>query len=295
MDDDNSTAKVCKAAFKVEPPKSGLRHCLQLNLYKPRQGSTLERFDLSLDLSCGLHPLPKGLSIAARQCRVFMSLEACTFERGTSYTHYLQQGRVELSHSTEGSRERSYNVGAKGEAEGKLLGIIPTGSVKVQGNAGGDLQGRSKSGDTGKTTPAIPLISFEAGNTWVVGNEQGGDCRKAGGLLRDTYFNEEKDGDDPKPACWLRADSGAEAVRVRVGVAVRPGDLLVIEDNDPESAKPARRVGDDMVERLAGMAILKQVRRAGKVDGQQMEAELPAEHVLIAFGAIDGVVGDRDE
>ncbi len=69
-----------KASFVVDEAESRLKHGLQLNLYRPRQGATLESFDLSFDLTCGHHPLADGYSLAARQCRVQMVLEDCGLE-----------------------------------------------------------------------------------------------------------------------------------------------------------------------------------------------------------------------
>ncbi len=99
--------------------------------------------------------------------------------------------------------------------------------------------------------------------------------RHPGYFLRGDYFNEDKEEDgSPKVACRLNAKDGAASVSATIGLAVRPGDLWLLEDGD---ISKGRRDDAGMVERIAAMAVLKAIK---KKDIGKFEGELPGARQL---------------
>lgn len=282
-----------KVQFAVDKAESRLPYGLQLNIQNPRQGSTLERFDLSIDLVCGHHPLPEGSSLAFRQCRVQAVLEGCGIERGTAYSYAFQQGRLEQSRSEVMAKSHSLGAGGKAEAKVGFSAMLPSFGASAEAKAEGDISSTQKATEETKLIPPMPLISFVAGNSWVVGAHKTGDWRMPGGFLFGEYFGEEKEEGSPKVACYLTAEPNAAAVAVTVGLAVRSGDLWLLEDGD---ASRVSRDDGGLAERIAAMVLLKGQKRKGLKDKdvEKFQGELPEGHVLIALGRLTGCkeVGD---
>ncbi|WP_454654953.1 hypothetical protein [Bosea beijingensis] len=239
-----------------------------------RQGFSLERFELDLELSCGFAVFSnqsRRVSLHIKNCYVNLALDNCSIVAGTRYEHVLSAGSYTEA-SSESSKANS-NIGA---------GVDASIGASAAGGLGAKITGFFKFGQTQskenssivKADHRVELIATSGQDRWRVGDEEKGDARQPDGLLSGSYFSERGSKGDPAPLCVISADNDVRRLQIRVTASV-PMTSLVVRENQLKSEadsglkkqfnKRSKQVMSDheaeLRARVSGLSVAKAIKK----------------------------------